>query len=398
MKPAAPVRWPAIAALTTVSALAQVGQFGIGFMVLPVWLAHRGLDAPRAGLFSAAQWTGMLAGLLIAPWLMVRIGAKRTVSLGLAATLVAFATMSALSWPSWLVPGLLTGLGIGLRWIANETWLYSLVPAQSSGRVVGVHEALIATAGVIGPALAAWCAVDGRITFMAGAAFTFAAALPLWLTAPDKTRPAVETAVPARRDSHRQRVPIGPLVSLGMVVIAAGGIGDGALYGLFPLFADAHGLSATQTATMLTLFGVGGMALQFPVGWLADRAGLAATVIVCAALSTLAICGFALAAPASWLAAASALLLGGMNSSYITLGMYAAACSEKSALTRNMRLLSLTFTASSIVGPLAAGFAMQARGADMLMWQLALASGALAAYALGLREGRRQPERSSSMG
>jgi MFS family permease len=399
VNPAAPVRWPAIAALTAVSALAQIGQFGIGFMVLPVWLAHRGMDAPRAGLFSAAQWTGMLAGLLIAPWLMARIGAKRTVSLGLAATLVAFATMSALSWPLWLVPGLLTGLGIGLRWIANETWLYSLVPARSSGRVVGVHEALIAAAGVIGPALAAWCAVDGRITFMAGAAFTFAAALPLWLTASDRPRAAAELeAPPVRSESRRQRLAFGPLVSLGIVVIAVGGLGDGALYGLFPLFAEAHGLSATQTATLLTLFGVGGMALQFPIGWLADRAGLAATVIVCAALSTLAICGFALSAPLSWVAAASALLLGGMNSSYITLGMYAAACSEKAALTRNMRLLSLVFTASSIVGPLAAGFAIEARGSDMLMWQMALASGALVAYTVGLREGRREPERSSSLG
>ncbi|PRX36852.1 putative MFS family arabinose efflux permease [Paraburkholderia sp. BL18I3N2] len=398
MKSAAPVRWPAIAALTAVSALSQVGQFGIGFMVLPVWLAHRGLDAPRAGLFSAAQWTGMLTGLLIAPWLTARIGAKRTVSLGLLATLVAFAIMGTLSWPLWLVPGLLTGFGIGLRWIANETWLYSLVPAESSGRVVGVHEALIATAGVIGPALAVWCDVDGRITFAAGAAFTFAAALPLWLTASDEKPPALQETPTARRKSAQRRLAVGPLVSLGLVVIAAGGIGDGALYGLFPLVADSHGLNATQTATLLTLFGVGGMALQFPVGWLADRAGLAATVIVCAALSTLAICGFALAAPASWLAAASALLLGGMNSSFITLGMYAAACSDKAALTRNMRLLSLTFTASSIVGPLVAGFAMNARGSDMLMWQLALTSGALVMYTLGLREGRRRPEHSSSMG
>lgn len=389
------VRWPAIAALTAVSALAQIGQFGIGFMVLPVWLAQRGLDAPRAGLFSAAQWAGMLGGLLLAPWLTARIGAKRTVSLGLAATVVAFATIGALGWPLWLLPGLLTGLGIGLRWIANETWLYRLVPPEASGRVVGVHEALIASAGIVGPALAAWCAVDGRITFAAGAAFTLAAALPLWLTASDDKRPAVKPLKAAQSD---RRMPIGPLVSLGMVVVAAGGIGDGALYGLFPLFADAHGLSATQTATLLMLFGVGGMALQFPVGWFADRAGLAAAVIVCAALGTLAICGFATAAPASALAAASALLLGGMNSSYITLGMVAAACGEKAALTRNMRLVSLTFTASSIVGPLAAGFAMKARGSDMLMWQLALMSGALAVYTLGLREGRRQPGQSSSMG
>jgi MFS family permease len=397
MSTTAPVRWPAIAALTAVSALAQIGQFGIGFMVLPVWLAQRGLDAPRAGLFSAAQWTGMLAGLLIAPWLMARIGVRCTVSIGLAATLAAFATMNGLGWPWWLVPGMLTGFGIGLRWIANETWLYSLVPAEASGRVVGVHEALIASAGVIGPALAAWWAVDTRVTFVAGAGFTLAAAMPLWLTAPAQRSPIIRLAGKSLADS-RKRAPLGALLSLGMVVIAAGGLGDGALYGLFPLFADAHGISATYTATLLTLFGVGGMLLQFPVGWCADRAGLAATVIVCAALSTLAIGGFAFAGPSTWLAAVSAIVLGGMNSAYITLGMFAAAHGDKAALTRNMRLVSLTFTASSIVGPLVAGFAMKARGPDMLMGQLALMSGALMAYALGLREGRRQPERSSLSG
>lgn len=421
MNPAAAVRWRAIGALTTVSALAQIGQFGIGFMVLPVWLAHHGLDAPRAGLFSAAQWAGMVAGLLAAPHLAERIGAKATVTLGLAASLAAFAMIGWLAWPWWLFPGMLTGLGIGLRWIANETWLYRLVPEQASGRVVGIHEALIAAAGVIGPALAAWCEVDGLIIFAAGAAFTFAAAIPLWLTASDASsptasrsrdlqlnRPAQTTPqCPTRTLKHQLSVrftavkpaaikAIGPLVCLGMVVVAFGGLGDGALYGLFPLFAEGRGLSATQTATLLTCFGVGGMALQFPVGWFAQRASLAAAVVVCAAASALAVVSFALAAPASWLLAASAVLLGGMNSAFITLGMFAAASGEKAALTRNMRLVSLTFTISSIAGPLLAGFAMKVLGSDMLMWQLALASGALAIYTLGLLEGRRQPREASS--
>jgi hypothetical protein len=69
-------------------------------------------------------------------------------------------------------------------------------------------------------------------------------------------------------------------VCLGLVTIAVGGIGDGALYGLFPLFADGRGLTSAQTTTMLACFGIGGMVLQYPVGWLADRFGLAVTVIV----------------------------------------------------------------------------------------------------------------------
>ena len=424
MKPVALVRWRAIGALTAVSALTQIGQFGIGFMVLPVWLAHQGLDAPRAGLFSAAQWAGMFAGLLSAPRLVGRFGARRTVLLALVATVIAFASIRALTWPQWIVPGFLIGLGMGLRWIANETWLYRLVPADASGRVVGMHEALIAVAGVIGPALAAWYGVDGPIIFMAGAACTLVAAIPLWLAGSDaadeaKTQgnqlvraseadevvegtesneatDALQAARSTQYAAGTQANGIDSLIALGMVAVVVGGLGDGALFGLFPLFAGGRGLSVTQTATLLTCFGAGGMVLQFPVGWLADRTGLATAVMVCAAISALSIVSFGLAAPASWLLSASALLLGGLNSAFLTLGVYAAASSAKAALIHNMRLISLTFCASSIVGPLLAGLAMKALGNDMLIWQLALASGALAVYTLGLLEGRRQPRGASS--
>ncbi|MEM5369958.1 MFS transporter [Paraburkholderia azotifigens] len=378
-------RWGAVAALTAVSTLSQIGQFGIGFMVLPVWLAHQGLDAPRAGFFAAAQWTGMFIGLLLAPRLMERIGSKLTVSLGLLASLIAYASLGTLTWPAWILPGMLTGLGIGLRWIANETWLYSLVPAGKSGKVVGIHEAFIASAGVLAPALAALCGVSGTLVFMSGALLTAAAAIPLWLT-----RSSARQTVSVTPAAQGPRVEPGPVVCLGLVTIAVGGIGDGALYGLFPLFADSRGLSAAQTATMLMCFGIGGMVLQLPVGWFADRFGLAATVIVCASASTASIVAFSFAPMASLVYIVAALFLGGMNSAYITLGMYAAACGDRQAITRNMRLLSLAFTACSIVGPLFAGPAMKTLGNDLLMWQLAIMSGGLMIYTLGMREGHRQ--------
>jgi predicted MFS family arabinose efflux permease len=280
---------------------------------------------------------------------------------------------------------MLTGLGIGLRWIANETWLYSLVPADKSGKVVGVHETLIASAGVLAPALAVYGGVSGTLVFVSGSLLTLAAAIPLWLTRSSAPQPVLEPQV-----ARGKRLELEPIVCLGLVTIAVGGIGDGALYGLFPLFADSRGLTATQTATMLACFGIGGMVLQFPVGWLADRAGLAATVIVCALTSTAAIVAFSFAPSASLAYVGAALLLGGMNSAYITLGMYAAACSDKLAITRNMRVLSLAFTACSIAGPLFAGSAMKALGNDLLMWQLAIMSGALMIYTLGMREGHRQ--------
>ena len=392
----APTRWHAIAALTAVSTLSQIGQFGMGFVVLPVWLAHEGLDAPRAGLFSAAQWAGILAGLLAAPILVERIGSKSTVLIGLAASILAFVTMGMLWWPLWMVPGALIGLGIGLRWIANETWLYRLVPPESSGRVVGFHEALIATAGVVAPGLAVWCGTSGSIIFISGAVLTLAAAIPLCLTRSDQAAEAATRPQPAR--AQGSSISVGPLVALGMVVGAVAGLADGALYGLFPLFASGRGLTSSQTSTLLMLFGIGAMACQYPVGWLADRLGLTATVIALGAADTLAILAFTSAAPSSAWLVVSALLLGGMNAALLTLSMYAGAAGDKATLARSMRLISLAFTASSIVGPLVAGVAMNALGSDTLMWKLALISGAVTVYALGIRQGRRQPAAQSSAG
>ncbi|MGH8782739.1 MFS transporter [Paraburkholderia sp.] len=384
------IDWRAVGALNAVSTFAQIAQFGLGFMVLPVWLAHQGLDAPRAGMFSSAQCTGMLAGLLIAPVLLARIGARQTVLLGLALTALAFAMMGFVGWPLWIVPGALIGIGLGLRWIGNETWLYGLVPAESSGRIVGVHEALIATAGVVAPALAALSGVDGRVTFGAGAVFTLLAALPLCATRYDR-RMHVRARPRSSLSLRLLRIePIDGLVCLGMVAAAIGGLSDGALYGLLPLFAAGRGLGSTQAATLLTFLGIGAIALQFPVGWFADRAGLTAAVIVAAALNTAAAVSFELSDASSWQMAVSALVLGGANSAFLTLGMVAVAGSTGTTPGRNMRLISVSFGVGAIVGPLVAGYSMQALGSDMLMWQLALLSGGLAVYAVGVREGRRR--------
>lgn len=154
-------------------------------------------------------------------------------------------------------------------------------------------------------------------------------------------------------------------------------------------------MSGTQTTLLLSCLGVGGMALQLPVGWMADRAGLGLTVIACAMVSTLALLALALATPMTWLFLASALIVGDMNSAFITLGMYAAACSGKAALIRNLRLVSLAFTASSILGPLMAGSAMKVFGDSVLLWPLAIAICTLTVFTLGICEGKRQSSQPS---
>ena len=54
------IDWRTIGALNLVSTLAQVGQFGIAFVMLPVWLAAQGAQAHQLGMFAASLWLGQL--------------------------------------------------------------------------------------------------------------------------------------------------------------------------------------------------------------------------------------------------------------------------------------------------------------------------------------------------
>ncbi|WP_283150773.1 MFS transporter [Silvimonas soli] len=368
--------WHTISALTLVSSFAQIGQFGFGFMVLPLWLAQHGLDAPRAGLFAAMQWTGMLVGLIGTPGLAARFGARLAVGAGLLISVAGFAIMPWAQWPLWLLAAFLIGAGLGVRWIANESWLYRLVPSAYSGRVVGTHETLIALAEIIAPSFAVWLGIAGDMPFIAGGLFTLSAVIPLLFARGDSHDPAHHAHSPAPATSASR---FSPVIKLGMATAVVGGLCAGAFYGLFPLFTSGRGISSTDSASLLALFGLGAALCQMPIGWLADRIGLAGTVLI----SSVAAVVSSLLLLLSWspALAAGAFLLGGVTAAFLTLAVYAAASSPVSAMGRNMRLITVTYTGSSILGPLGAGTGMNLWGGDALLWQeigLVLLLGAVA--------------------
>ncbi|GGP23407.1 MFS transporter [Silvimonas iriomotensis] len=365
--------WRAIFALTSVSSLAQIGQFGFGFMVLPLWLADHALDPARAGLFASLQWAGMLVGLLGTPWLGARVGPRYAVLAGLLVSVAGFALMPWVQWPWWLLSAFLIGAGLGMRWIANESWLYGLVPPRWSGRVVGAHETLISLAEIIAPTLALLLGSGGNAPFIAGIVMTLIAAPPLWLA----PQPHHHDAASGAAEPGQLRLPT---VQLGLATALVGGLCAGALYGLFPQFATAHQFSAAQTATLLTILGVGAMVWQIPVGWLADRAGLAGAVLA-ASVAALIACVLLLAG-STLLIGAGVFLLGGVSAAFLTLAVYAAATRPAPQIARVMRWITVSYTGASIIGPLGAGVAMKTVSADALVWQEAALTLLLAVAAL----------------
>ena len=363
--------WRAIAALNAVSTFAQLGQFGVGFLVLPIWLAARGMGAIQLGLYGAAGWSGMLLGLLVTPTLIAQFGSKNVVFVSLILSSIGFVMIPFFNWPLWLLSAALIGFGMGLRWIANETWLYRIVPKNILGQVVGVHEALIALSVIIPPALVAvFSTADNKIIWL-GVLFNFLAIAPLMLMASDKVQ--MEKATKSRF------FQVDNITKLGMIIAGAAGVIDGALEALFPLFGLGRGFSEAQMAILIAIMGVGGLLLQYPLGWFSDKFGLMKASLLAAIATMLVSLAMAFVAMSFTALSGASFIFGGFVAAFLTLGIIAAASTDDHAhMAQNISKVSIAFTVSSIAGALLAGFAAAGFGSDALLWLVALVSGVLA--------------------
>jgi MFS family permease len=401
MKAAGPgQRLRSLAALNGVSLLSQIGQYGMAATLLPLALEVRGASAAQIGVASAAYWLGMFGGLLLAGPLSRGQGYRRTVLAGLLLSAFGFMIAPTLPWALWAAPAALIGMGLGLRWIANETWLYRLAPEQGRGRVVGLHETVIALASIVGPLLVAGFGVTSALAFWWGAALTLCAAPALW---------GAETLAVPPLDAHRAirhaegRLPwrargsllgLLSMISLGAWLAGLGGWIEGALLGLMPVFAADHGLASADTALLMALLGVGGVLFQFPIGWLADLRGVAWAARWATAFAgtiTLLTLGWAAglwgdgtAGSAAWALGALAVVIGGVSPGLLTLGLtHATQDPRGAAITAQVRQVSLVYTLLSAAGPLAAGSLIEATGSSLaLLWQQLAVVGLLAVLLL----------------
>ncbi len=356
--------WRSITALNAVSTLAQVGQFGIAFMVVPLWLAQKGMDAWSLSLYASSLWVGQLPGLALAPRLCHSFGARRVILAGLMCTVVALGALAFGPSIFWVPAGVLAGFGLGLRWIGLEPWLYHIAPSHAQGRMVGFHETLIGLAPIIAPALAAWVGLSGVAPLLIGIAFTVSAVVPLWWARSDPHRATADTE--ALVATKFWPLPKESIFVLGVGIAFFGGMTESAFIGLFAVFGEERHFSGEQIAGLLTTFGLGGLLMQYLIGWLSDHRGMVVASLVCSvgtALLTL-----VLLLPLTALALHAALFgLGGLVTAYLTLALIAATKTADGSMARNVSALSMIYTTSAIAGPLVAGAAVHALGGKALI-------------------------------
>jgi MFS family permease len=373
-----------IIALNLVSALSQVGQFGLGTTLIPIALEAKMASPETIGLTTSAFWFGMLFGLFKAGYLTRKLGYRNTVLIGLLLSALSFFIMPLLDWHWWAIPAALIGVGLGYRWIANETWLYRLAPIAARGRIVGIHETLISVAAIAGPMIIIAYGAESTTSFWIASALILLSIPGLYFA---HLVPAVTDDEHAKHEAKQDTIKTNTTwfkstwlhsllsslkfwLAFGAIIAGLGGWIEGSLLAFLPMYTSAQDMGSNDAAILMTIIGVGATVWQFPLGWLADHRGVLWTAKLTTFLGTISVILVILFTKVFWILAVAVFFLGGLIGGMLTLGLiWATQHSSSAEMTKRVWQVSIVYTTFSASGPFASGYIIGMTNVNTMFWQ-----------------------------
>ncbi len=263
-----------IIATVSVFAIAQ----GLSYPLLSFILERKGHSAAAIGLSAAMMPVGLIASSALIPPLVRRFGGG-AVALTCAAS--AGILLILIGWTqdmvaAWFPLRFLVGAAIGPLYVISEVWIIALAPPHRRGRILGIYASIISAGFALGPLSLTIVGTEGWPPFLVGI-LAFAACFAILAATLPRLPVLHEAGEPA---SVVRFVLVAPALLLSVAVAAAV---EQALFSLLPVYGLSHATTAGEMSAILTVLVSGSIALQMPLGLLAERWSPRIVLIVCAA-------------------------------------------------------------------------------------------------------------------
>ena len=218
----------------------------------------------QLSIVMSAYFLGFLLGSRLAPGMIRRVGHVRVfAALGslISAVLVLYPML--VDWQIWALMRVIIGFGFAGIYITSESWLNNTATNETRGQALSLYMIVQMLGIVASQALLAAGDPFGYDMFLIPSVLVSLAFLPLLLA--DTPAPTFESTA---RLGFRELFRISPLGCVGMLI--SGGIFS-AMFGMASVWGTLSLLSVKQIALFTSALYVGGLALQYPVGYLSDR-------------------------------------------------------------------------------------------------------------------------------
>ena len=260
---------------------------GIGFMMLGnglqgtllgVRATIAGFDTFTTGVVMAFYFIGMLAGGLLTPMLVTRVGHIRVFAALASTASIAILLHSIYVNPwTWAAMRLVTGICYSGLYVVSESWLNDRASNENRGAILSVYMVVITLGMGSGQFLLNIADPASSTLFILISVIISFALVPILLTA----RPA-----PSFGESESMTIfNLYRLSPLAVISNALTGAAHGSVFGMGAVFALQKGFDNQLVALFMAAFLWGGLLFQWPIGWMSDRYGRRGVMLVNAAVA-----------------------------------------------------------------------------------------------------------------
>ncbi len=251
--------WPLLAGVL----LLMVGN-GVQGSLLGIRGTLEAFSTLELSVVMSAYFLGFLLGSWRAPAMIRRVGHVRVfAALGslISAVLVLYPML--VEWQIWALMRVVIGFGFAGIYITAESWLNNTATNETRGQALSAYMIVQMLGIVASQGLLAAGDPFGYDLFLIPSILVSLAFLPILLA--DTPAPTFDSTA---RLGFVELFRISPLGCVGMLI--SGGVFS-AMFGMASVWGTLSLLTVGQIALFTTFLYVGGLLLQYPVGWLSDR-------------------------------------------------------------------------------------------------------------------------------
>lgn len=334
-----------------------------------------GFSTLQMSLVMSAYFLGFLGGSRMAPEMIRRVGHVRVfaaLASFISAVLVLFPTIA----DPWIWIGLRVVIGFCFSgvYVTAESWLNNAATNETRGQSLSLYM-IVQMAGLVSAqGLLVLGDPSGFVLFIIPSVLVSISFAPILLSV--NPTPAFETTKPM---SVRKLLESSPLGGVGIFLM--GGVFS-ALLGMASVFGTKAGLSVAQISAFVAAIYLGGLMLQFPIGWLSDRMDrrvLISGVSVVAAVASLV--GLGLGEHFAILLVAAFAIGATSNPLYALLIAHTNDFLEHEDMAAASGGLLFLNGVGAVAGPLVTGWLMETTGPSGFFLFLLVLMVALASYA-----------------
>jgi MFS family permease len=248
-----------------IASISVVGlSLGLSIPLVSLALERDQVDSTLIGVMAAMPAIGILMFSPLIPWVVGRFGAIGTLYGSIAVSGSAVIALPFLDdYGIWLVLRFVLGAADGALFTVSETWINQIARESNRGRLVALYATVLSLCLSLGPVLILVTGSEGAVPFLVAGAILYLAGIPLaW------ARGRAPRIGGAGAFGVFAFFRVAPTLCAAVLLFA---FLDGAAIGLLPLFGVRHGYEEAVAALMITALVGGNIALQIPIGWVADR-------------------------------------------------------------------------------------------------------------------------------